>query len=327
VSDVDGATYMRTQLWIAPYELSALQPLNRHRISARKGFLIKIQSADIEQGYADCHPLREFGDKSVEEYVSELRSRKISTHLLKKSISFAKQDGRAREEKRRLFSELPVKSHYTCTAVQLMKAATVERCLKQGFTTIKVKVGVDPEAEARQLSRLPLGLFSQVRWRFDANSQGGELFLKALPQEHLEFIDFIEDPCRFGASRWKAIERKYGVSCAFDRPEGKAASYKHFSGVRVIKPARDDVRARSRDVITNCMDHPVGQSMAFWTAQHAVSRWAKQKMDYGLQTHHLFKTDAFFAQIKTDGPYFKTSDDGYGVGFTQSLKRIKWQSL
>lgn len=318
---------MKTKIWIAPYELSALHPLNRFRVSPRRGFLIKIQNADIEQGYADCHPLKEFGDKPVEEYVLELRSQKISSSLLKRSLTFAQQDGQARTEKRSLFSKISIKSHYTCTFVQQLTPSMVKRCLKQGFTTVKLKIGVDPEAEARHLRRLSLEVFSQLRWRFDANSHGGELFLKSLPQNYFEFVDFIEDPCAFSASRWKTFERKYGVSCAYDRPQGATASDEAFAGVRVIKPARETIRSRSRDVITNCMDHPLGQSMAFWTAQQAVSRWTKQKTDYGLQTQHLFKTNSFFSQIKTEGPYFKTSDDGYGVGFTKPLEKLKWQSL
>ena len=318
---------MKLKIWISPYKLWPFQSLNRYSLNAREGFLIKIQTADLEAGYADCHPLREFGDKSVEECLLELRSGQIDTPLLKKSLYFAKKEGRAREEKRRLFSDIPIKSHYTCTDLNGLTSARLETCLRRGFTTVKVKIGKKPREEARQIHQLDWDIFSQFRWRFDANSKGGDLFLKNLRSEYLEFIDFIEDPTSFRKDEWEKLGKKYGVLCAFDRPEGTTASAKDVSGIRVVKPARDMIRARARDVITNCMDHPLGQSMAFWTAQHAVARWTRQTTDYGLQTDHLFKRDSFFAQIHTLGPYFKASEDGYGAGFSTSLKRLKWQSL
>jgi len=117
---------MKRKLWYAPYELQALEPLNRHQVRVRRGFLVKIQTRHVEQGFADCHPLAEFGDGGVEDYLQELKRGKVTSPLLQKTLRLALYDGRAREEKRRLISPALLKSHYTCTHVHVLTTALIK---------------------------------------------------------------------------------------------------------------------------------------------------------------------------------------------------------
>lgn len=311
------------KIWISPYELFPLASLNRFQQKTRKGFLLKIQTSSLEAGYADCHPLVEFGDDTVEALLKKVRSQKKSS-LFERSIALAKIDGRAREEKRSLFSKTPIKSHYTCSDIRKLSTKSVEQWMERGFTTVKLKVGKNPKAESLHLQSqhsrsLP------IRFRFDANSGTGDQFLSGLDDDYLEKTEFIEDPLPFDLKKWSALSKAFSVACAFDAPK-RAKTDQVYKGIRIIKPVRQSLTPKKSDVITNSMDHPVGQSFAFLAAQKAVDKWGKQPKDFGLITAHLFKSNPFFKEIATSSPYFKASE-GYGIGFNQLLEGQKWISL
>ncbi|MCC6138256.1 MAG: hypothetical protein IT287_06465, partial [Bdellovibrionaceae bacterium] len=224
-----------------------------------------------------------------------------------------------------------VKSHYTCSDIKTLNAKKIESVLALGFSTIKVKIGSDVKLETHILNGLAPKVRASLRWRFDANCGDGEQFLKLLAEDFFEHIDFIEDPIPFQQKKWSELSKKYSIACAFDRPIGtkkqigpKAQS--DFRGIRVLKPAREAVSPRRVDILTNSMDHPVGQSFAVWAAQTAIKKFHKQPHDYGLQTAHLFTTNAFFEQIQTSTAHFKPSD-GYGIGFDDLLEKMPWQSV
>lgn len=312
------------KLWYSPYKLQPLSNLNRFRNNERVGFLIKVQTRDVEAGYADVHPIAEFGDGSADQLLKKLKSKNV-TPLVKRAIHLAKVDGQAREEEKSLFVKTPVKSHYTCADVATVSKKLIENILLRGFTTIKVKVGGSVQIEADVLNKLPESIISSIRWRFDANSGKGDVFLKKLNESFFANIDFIEDPIPFKLKAWANITEGFGISCAFDQPIGRKKP-NEFRGIRILKPAREAVMPRKVDVITNCMDHPVGQSFAVWAAQTANKKFQEQTRDYGLQTAHLFASNSFFDEIKTDSAFFKVSD-GYGIGFNDLLERQAWQTL
>lgn len=312
------------KIWYAPYVLNPLSALNRFQTKERHGFLIKFQNKEIDAGYADCLPIAEFGDGSVEVLLKKLRAKKY-TPLLKRSLHLAKVDGKARSEKKSLFSAQKIKSHYTCSDIQSLNSKKIDSLVERGFTTIKVKVGSNPQIEAVILNKISAESRMKLRWRFDANCGAGDQFLKNLDENFRAQTDFIEDPLPFQLKRWTELSEKFDVQCAYDRPIG-SKKVTGFRGIRVLKPAREAVMPRKVDIITNSMDHPVGQSFALWAAQTAVSKFHGQTRDYGLQTAHLFKSNPFFEEIKTDTPYFRVSD-GYGVGFNDLLERQEWLSV
>lgn len=312
------------KIWYSPYELFPLGALNRFQKNPRRGFLIKIQTRVLAAGYADCHPLMEFGDGSVELLIKRLEARK-PTPLLKRALHLAKIDGAAREEKRSLLTSQKVKSHYTCSDLKTLTSSKIEKIIEQGFSTVKVKVGSDVQLETHVLNGLPTSLREALRWRFDANCGDGEQFLKLLSTDFLQRTDFIEDPLPYKIKKWLELSKKYSIKCAFDRPVG-AKKLNEYPGIRVLKPAREPVAPRRVDILTNSMDHPVGQSFALWAAQTAIKKFNTQPQDYGLQTAHLFKMNSFFEHIQTNTAYFRPSD-GYGVGFDDLLEKMPWQSL
>ncbi len=311
------------KFWIAPYSLPTRTSLNRHqKKSTTEGFLIKAQGKDFSAGYADCRPWDFLGDPAVEQQIQCLRDRRW-TVLLRRSLFFARLDGRAREEKRSLWDpQIRLQSHYTCTDPQeLFNIEKWAELRAQGYRTIKLKMGRSLVDEVRLSHRLAEKAW--FRWRLDFNGSGGEAFLKKAGAQFLAQVDFIEDPEPYTEERWSFLEKTYGVKIAYDQPPKGKVQLPRGHRTRIIKPARQNFFARSMDVVTNSLDHPLGQAFAALQAQESVRRLEKQKVVYGLKADHLFAPNEYFRRLSTTSSVFQP-DINYGVGFDDLLKREKW---
>jgi O-succinylbenzoate synthase len=312
------------KLFYSPYSLKLRGAANSKTNSQLDGFLIKIQSPDFKAGYADCLPWRAFGDEGRKAQLSRLRAGKLN-ELLVRSLYYATLDGMARERRVSLFNAgVEVRSHYTCSDISELSEDFLIDLSERGFETIKVKVGRKPASEARLLSKLDNS--SSFRWRLDFNGQGGEEFLEKGSEKFLACVEFVEDPCAFDPKKWRQLEKKYGIQVAQDSLGNSSTPVNRYTGIRVVKPARTSMRLRRKDVLTNSLDHPVGQSFAFWEAQQYVADWKKQPRDYGIKTTHLLRPNDFSRDIFDESPFFSFSD-GYGVGFNKLLEKQKWTAL
>lgn len=313
------------KLWIAPYKLWSHRPLNRTETAAPgEGFLVKLQTKEYRSGYADCRPWALFGDQSVEQQVQLLKQRRLSP-ILKRSVFFAHIDGMARERKKTLWTSfLKIRSHYTVSdVIELRDVETLSKLRDQGYRTLKIKLGRDHDAEAAVCNTV-----AEKNWfhfRLDFNGQGGEAFLNRVSALFLSQVDFCEDPEPYQEIQWERLEKKFSVRCAVDQPP--LVDLKIFAKrLRVIKPARQNQLARRQDVITNSMDHPIGQSFAALQAQESLLRFEKQFTDYGLKTDHLFKTNEYFDRLRSETCIFKP-DLQTGIGFDDLLERETWIPL
>lgn len=306
------------KLWIAPYGVS----------KKPDGFLIKLQSREFRAGYADCRPWPVFKDVSVEQHIEMLEQRKLNA-LLKRSVFFAHIDGVAREEKRSLWPKhVRLRSHFTFIDVaQLSSDDLLQKIREQGFRTLKLKVGRDLSKEIPLCLRL-----AEKNWfrlRLDFNGVDAEPFLKQMSSLFLSQVELIEDPGAFNATQWLMLQKKYGIKTALDQASGhntKSAREEKSRFAKIIKPARENQLARAQDVISNSLDHPVGQCFAALQAQHSVQRLGQQTRDYGLQSAHLFEPNAYFSQMSTQTAYFQPIP-GTGIGFDDLLEREPWTEI
>jgi hypothetical protein len=306
------------KIWIAPYGVSRKPD----------GFLIKLQSQDFRAGYADCRPWAIFNDATVEQHIQLLQNRKLNG-LLKRSVFFAHIDGVAREEKRSLWPKhVRMRSHFTMLDLaQLSSEDSLQIIREQGFRTLKLKVGRDIAKEIPLCLRL-----AEKNWfrlRLDFNGVDAEPFLQKMSSLFLSQIDLIEDPGVFDETQWQRLESKYGIKAALDQAasvEKKSSSEAKNQFAKIIKPARENQLARAQDVITNSLDHPVGQAFAALQAQHSVDRLGKQTRDYGLQSAHLFEANSYFSEMATNTAYFQAIP-GTGIGFDDVLVREPWTEI
>jgi L-alanine-DL-glutamate epimerase-like enolase superfamily enzyme len=90
-------------------------------------------------------------------------------------------------------------------------ALEVERLLGEGFRTFKVKVGFDPEQDARRVGLIQRIVAGRCRLRIDANQgydrQQGRAFAAALDPDGIELF---EQPC--AAGDWEAAQAVAEVS-------------------------------------------------------------------------------------------------------------------
>ena len=100
------------RLWYSPYELQSNAKFNRQSSAlVRKGAFLKIQHADESIGYGDLCPFTEMGDPSLDENLKNAASGDFS-HLILRSLYFAKLDAEARKIKKSLYSSTKVKNHF-----------------------------------------------------------------------------------------------------------------------------------------------------------------------------------------------------------------------
>jgi O-succinylbenzoate synthase len=79
-------------------------------------------------------------------------------------------------------------------------------------------------------------------------------------------------------------------------------------------------------VVTHSMDHPLGQSVALWTAMRLRQRHGELLRDGGLQAVGLYAPNQFSEQIQTCGPQ-TIPPPGTGFGFDELLAKLPWTLL
>jgi O-succinylbenzoate synthase len=292
-------------LWIAPYELRSAGPLNAQ--SAREVFPgVLVRKGE---GFGCLHPWPELGDPTLEECLNN-----PTLPIFQRTLSCAEDDAAARRKGVSLFENLTVPdSHATLPQAT---PAQVEAALTAGFSVIKVKA----RGVLGELRKLILH-FPMVKWRIDLNGSGEEGALKEEFAGLESLLDFVEDPFPYAEKRWSEFEDTTGVNLACDR------EVEHAEGIRIqiIKPAVNEMgriaNRGARRIFTSYMDHPLGQVFAAYEAARSGT-----KELCGLQTHHLFETNAFTEALGEQGPGFQIPD-GVGLGFDDLLEELPWQKI
>ncbi|MBC8128207.1 MAG: hypothetical protein H8M99_13785 [Gloeobacteraceae cyanobacterium ES-bin-144] len=312
---------------ISRYRLKARGTLNAiSRRSFFDGVLIQIDG-----GFGCIHPWPELGDPSLEKCLADLAGAR-RWPIVKRAIRCAEYDRVARVFDHSLFEEMEVpQSHATLIKAD---AAEVALAVEAGFTTIKLKAGRDALAEAKFLDAMS-SEYPALKWRLDFNetleaAEASE-FLMALTEKLRAAVDFVEDPCPYSESAWKALHRETKLKLAVDR---EAAPLSTAAQVTVIKPAIDEpfllaessILNRQRVVLTSYMDHPLGQTFAAWEAARLDLQFPGLTDLCGLQTHHLFEPDAFTEMLGPWSPAFKVPE-GKGLGFDDLLDELPWTRL
>lgn len=273
----------------SPYELRQKAALNRVDLTAvREGMLIKIG-----EGYGCIHPWVELGDPSLEACVSELKSGRVNSDLVRRALDSTqviREDvwDEFKEKKRR------VKSHATLPKLAF---SAVEAAVEAGFTAVKYKRGKDWMRLRKKTAEI-MNSFPELRWRVDFN---GALekpldlhqFLGAVPADR---IDYIEDPF----SEVRHVEEWRGVPLGYDRviPDTLNLSQNYL----IAKPAlqsREEITELSagfpdRVVFTSYMDHVIGQLYALHEAEAFYTENGVENPPLGgLSTHGLYEENAY----------------------------------
>ena len=312
--------------------------ISRYRLRSR-GFLNSVSNRktfegvliQIDGGFGCIQPWPELGDPSLEKCLTDLAGNR-RWPIVRRAIRCAEYDRAARVFDHSLFEEMEIPmSHATLAAADVKEVALA---VEAGFTLVKLKCGRDLIQERTFVEEMNRE-FPGIKWRLDFNESPSREemveFLEGLSAEACRAIDFLEDPCLYSESGWREIYRKFRVNLAVDR---EAAPLTSAAQWMVIKPAVDEpfllgesaLQHGQRVAVTSYMDHPLGQTFAAWEAARLALQFPGLVGACGLQTHHLFETDAFTEALGAWGPEFKPPD-GMGLGFDDLLDALPWTRL
>lgn len=302
----------------------------------RSGSLLKVQWEDGLQGYADLHPWTELGDLPLKEQILQL-SLGHYTAQVQQSICLARWDAELRHAGKSIFDVgVPIKNNFLVSDVSQATQEVLLAAKVRGFETVKLKVGKDPRIERQALDLMArLGL----KVRLDFNGLGSlesfKKFMIEIPAEVRTAIEYIEDPFSFSKKAW--MEARQYAPIALDnyyhQVQWEDLTEAPFD-VLIVKPAKLDMvevaslskKWNLKVTVTNYMDHPVGTIHALGTAMELKKRLGDTILQAGCMTHHLYQTDAFFAEVQSDGPYLQKTS-GTGVGFDHLLEALPWQPV
>jgi len=320
------------KIWTHHYTLQPGSDLARAARSPRHGALLRVEFDDETIGHADLHPWKEFGHAPLTDHMASLGTDQ-PTPLANLAVRHARTDAAARRAGLSLFDGLPeVRSHALFTDWIDAPRNALEHCVAEGYTAVKLKIGRDPQSDAEALNALA---DLPLRWRLDANTSNGiELFLAALTPAVRANIEFLEDPMPYESSAWYGLSEHEKIPLALDWELPATPPPWPGAQVLVIKPASQDAfplalaaaHAGMQIVVTHSMDHPLGQSMALWTAMRLRQRHGDVVLDGGLQAAGLYAPDEFSEQICYRGPQ-TNPPPGTGFGFDEQLAILPWSAL
>lgn len=297
-----------------PYSLEVASPHNS--CATREGALLKVEFDDGKVGLADCHPWPELGDLPLKEQLQAIDSG-VMTPLIACAIECAKDEAAARAKGRSLLPSQPLpRSHFLVTDASVLTLKALESVIARGFTTVKVKVGRNPIAEAEWLSEL--FLYLPLILRLDFNEKLDPERLKIVFDAYsplFHTIDFVEDPCPYNPKEWGSLQMD-GWTLACDRQAPLAAGSPDSARVLIVKPAvvlkKEWMKwTQQKKIVTSYLGHPVGQVAA---AHVALAIDPSCSHVHGLLSHHVYQPNPYSKQLSWEGPVF-TAPSGVGCGF------------
>jgi len=314
------------------YELMAKAPIESKNVYAkREGALLKFIFDDGKVGYADCHPWVELKQVCLSEQLDLLKQNTF-TDVTRRSLYYAKIDADARSKKINLLNGLTVPlSHFFIENLFKVDFKEIAKRVSEGFNCFKVKLGRNLSEEMPILLNL-MSSFPEIKFRLDFNLKISisdfEGVLKALKHNSAR-IDFFEDPFKFDPQEWKLFQ-KQGLEFAIDYDSESGIVHPEAARVLVIKPAVQDdshfSKTSQKLVYTTCLDHPLGQTAAAWSAAIASKDFKGPVALCGLLSHHTYHSNPFSEQLATSGPAFK-APVGTGFGFDRLLQQQPWKAL
>jgi O-succinylbenzoate synthase len=138
----------------------------------------------------------------------------------------------------------------------------------------------------------------------------------------------------YETSPWSSLSDRENVPLAIDWELPSSPPPWPGAQILVIKPSSQDAfplalaaaHAGIELVVTHSMDHPLGQSVALWTAMRLRQRHGELLRDGGLQAVGIYAPNKFSEQIQTCGPQ-TIPPPGTGFGFDELLAKLPWTLL
>lgn len=325
------------------YELeSKFHPNSRTNYVKRAGCLLRFLFKDIGFGYADCHPLEEFGDAPLKNHIALLEKKEF-TNLTQRSSHFAKLDATFRKNLSSAFElenevnletldikKLSVpKNHFTAPA--FLKKEDVLSRKKEGFDKFKFKFGRHIPNEINYLhDNAKFFAENEIKIRIDYNGNLDSIQTLNELIAYKDIIDFVEDPFfeinEQNYHSLKKISKHLNFAMDFIQfdPTINISNSNDIFIYKIVKPARENYfklkyKPAKKMIFTSSMDHPLGQMCAMYEAS-----LSKTQEQCGLITHYAFETNPYSEQLVVKNAQLLPLND-IGFGFDSLLQAEKWK--
>ena len=345
-----------------PFRLRLREPLETAHgtVSEREGFLLALFLDDGTVGYGEATPLPGFGAESVASCAAALEAiakpllgrdpRALGERLddVEASAPFAPaaraaadaalHDLAARIEDRSVAAMLagarrvPRQQIPVNALLSGRMAADVEaqarRAVAEGFGTLKLKVGLDPEGDLARVAAAKRACGPATRIRVDANGAWGEVEARRFLERLARFdLEWVEQPVpALDLAAFARLRRVSPVPLAADESvSGEDAARRVLAGgcadVLVLKPsilgglrsaqriALAAERAGTDVVVTSLLDSGLGIA----AAAHLAASLPGSRHAAGLATQGLLVEDLIDPLELTDGSLQLPRGSGFGV--------------
>jgi len=325
------------KVWFSEYQLFPREYTQSPHTtqSLRDGAILKVQFDDGNFGYSDLCPHTKFGDAPLSGQLQTLHQGRDLTPILHQSITCAKLDHLARQQKRHLVRGDKIKSHFLITDLLIFDLKTLPGLKWQGYEALKIKLGDELALETEMLRALCESDLGSVKLRLDFNSKSNlDRMVRWLDQNGkwlLPLIEFIEDPSPYDPGEWTKLTSYFDVTLAVDFGLERKSFELGGATVVVLKPAVQDtslilskVEAHRPDyVATHYLDFPVGQMFALAVAEELQSSLGPRLRAGGFQMQDSYARFEFQDLIVNHGAYI-VPPVGFGLGFDQALQKQDW---
>lgn len=325
------------KIFSSPYALRPLQSLNAFsKAESREGALLKVEWGNGLCGYADLHPWPELGDLPLSDQLAQLRLGRFTSQV-EQSIWLARRDAQLRQEQKNIFDVgESIRNNFLVSDFRDIKPGFLDELIKEGYMTLKLKVGRSLHDEADVLTPIAA---AGIKIRLDFNSLGSwpvfEKFMSHVPSSVLPWIEYVEDPFPFDANIWAQAKKLVPIAIdnQYDRVPWETLTSAPFD-VMVIKPAKMGLEKalercqkwKLKATVTSYMDHSVGVIHALGIAMELKKKYGDMILEAGCLTHRLYQMDSFAEQLSNQGPYLMKVK-GTGVGFDRLLEALPWHQL
>lgn len=297
------------QLWVYPYELLRKQAANSlNKTTVQQGTLIKIEDSYGNEGYADLCPWPQFGDSIWEVEIASY------SNLFQRALELAYFDLEARKNKIQLLTDIAIINN---VLISNYHQFDLRQSSLTKFSTLKIK----GDTEIKKLAAFIKAIKNHVhKIRLDFNfcltENEFKMFLSYLNESDLCSIEYVEDPFPFNETAWLEFNKK--IKLALDWGAKEAWPY-----LKIYKPSRDQVSekilAQSEFSLTSAMEHPVGLVHGlYWAQKFSEKAHGFLTLDF----YEMTDFNYFFEQV---GEQLIYRTDGFGIGFTQILRRLNWR--
>ena len=307
-------------IWISFYTLT--EKLSQ---KDRTGLLIKVLFAADKIGYNIIHPLSDFKEGELSDYVTLLKNtqqtipKNNQTALLHTILQDAYMDAIARSKNQSLlFGYPPIQNHYLISNIHPWTSLD-----ELPFNVFKIKMGSHLNKETTKLRNIIKNTKKKFQFRLDFNEKLSKKQWKKWENDNkdlLPFIDFIEDPFL----NFSHASSPFSLAGDWCKP--------HFSAVRVLKASRFQLQFVNkllsagrfqRIIFTHSLSHPLEARLSWVKASQFYKIHPRKKEICGLNYPLNFYEKNDFSCFHSN--FYAPL--GTGLGFDSLLKEQKWKKL